>query len=74
MLANRSGCVMLPNPESRQPEIHGRRSNAYARPASLTVDGTRDLVDFFPIWLDIKGVLDALPPNEYEYRLACEAS
>ena len=34
------------------------------------VNGTRDLVDFFPVFLDIKDLLEALPPGTpYRYRL-----
>jgi hypothetical protein len=33
------------------------------------VDGLRDLVDFFPLKLDIKTVLQTLPPADYYYRL-----
>jgi hypothetical protein len=30
---------------------------------SLTIDGVRDLVDFFPVYLDIGSVVSALPPG-----------
>jgi len=36
---------------------------------SPTVDGTRDLVDFFPVYLDIKSLLDILPPDKHTYKL-----
>ena len=31
------------------------------------VDGMRDLVDFFPLHLDLKGLLGTLPSDEYSY-------
>jgi transglutaminase superfamily protein len=34
-----------------------------------TVNGTRDLVDFFPVQLDIKDVLGKLDPGQYRYAL-----
>jgi hypothetical protein len=35
-----------------------------------TVDGTRDLVDFFPVYLDIKQLLTVLPPStSIKYKL-----
>ena len=33
------------------------------------VDGMRDLVDFFPLHLDVEALLDTLPAPEYTYRL-----
>ncbi len=33
------------------------------------VNGTRDLVDFFPVWLHIDQTLKLLPPDSYDYRL-----
>lgn len=38
-------------------------------PAHLKVDGTRDLVDFFPVHLDIKDLFEAYDPARYTYRL-----
>ena len=35
-----------------------------------TVDGTRDLIDFFPVYLDIKQLLTVLPPStSIKYKL-----
>ncbi len=38
------------------------------------INGRRDTVDFFPVWLDVKTAFDVLPPGEkgIEYRL-CHA-
>lgn len=36
------------------------------------VNGTRDLVDFFPVYLDLKQVLEALPSDQYDYTLVCD--
>jgi len=36
------------------------------------VNGTRDLVDFFPVFLDIKRLLEILPSGKFDYSLACE--
>jgi hypothetical protein len=37
------------------------------------VDGTRDLIDFFPVYLNIKPVLDLLPPTDgFTYNLKQE--
>lgn len=33
------------------------------------VNGVRDLVDFFPLWLDINQLLETLPPDQYTYYL-----
>lgn len=33
------------------------------------VDGVRDLVDFFPVQLDLNGLLELYPANNYSYRL-----
>jgi hypothetical protein len=33
------------------------------------VDSVRDLVDFFPMWVDIKDALDVCPALEYDYVL-----
>jgi hypothetical protein len=33
------------------------------------IDGVRDLIDFFPVALDIKTLLGIFQPNVYEYRL-----
>ncbi len=38
------------------------------------VDGIRDLIDFFPLFIDVNPLLDALPPNQYKYRLVHEES
>jgi hypothetical protein len=36
------------------------------------ISGTRDLVDFFPVHLDIKSLIDTLPTANYLYRLKQE--
>jgi alpha-tubulin suppressor-like RCC1 family protein len=36
------------------------------------VNGTKDLVDFFPVFLDIKQLLRVLPPDKFEYILQNE--
>jgi alpha-tubulin suppressor-like RCC1 family protein/pimeloyl-ACP methyl ester carboxylesterase len=33
------------------------------------VNGIRDLVDFFPVFVDLKNTLEILPSSEYTYRL-----
>jgi probable HAF family extracellular repeat protein len=35
------------------------------------VNGTRDLIDFFPLYFDIKALLEALPGGQYDYTLTC---
>lgn len=37
------------------------------------VDGIRDLIDFFPVHLDIKSLLYAFDPAKYAYKLRSEA-
>jgi hypothetical protein len=37
--------------------------------ANHVVDGVRDLLDFFPLKLDIASVLEAFPPEQHTYRL-----
>jgi len=39
-----------------------------------TVDGIRDLVDFFPVHLDIKAALEMMPDEDFQYYLKCESS
>ncbi|MFP4353465.1 MAG: hypothetical protein ACLFTU_11600, partial [Puniceicoccaceae bacterium] len=34
------------------------------------VNGYRDLVDFFPLQLDLAEILELLPPEDFEYRLS----
>jgi hypothetical protein len=36
---------------------------------NFRIDGVRDLIDFFPVALDIKTLLGIFQPNVYEYRL-----
>ena len=38
----------------------------------MIVNGTRDLVDFFPVFLDIKALLKILPSDQYDYTLLCD--
>ena len=37
------------------------------------VDGVRDLIDFFPVALDVKALVGVFPPNVYKYRLKSAA-
>jgi hypothetical protein len=37
-----------------------------------TVDGSSDLLDFFPLYFDIKKLIEVLPPEQAEYRLVHE--
>ncbi|WP_432823271.1 transglutaminase domain-containing protein [Trichloromonas sp.] len=37
------------------------------------VDGVRDLIDFFPVTLDIAGLVRTFPPASYTYRLISNA-
>jgi hypothetical protein len=41
----------------------------YADFRGFTVDGLTDLPDFFPVQLQIKGLVDVFPPSSFEYRL-----
>jgi len=36
------------------------------------VDGRRDLLDFAPLWLDIRKLVDVLPPDSYTYKFRQE--
>ncbi len=38
--------------------------------ADLIVDGMRDLIDFFPLHLDLRAIVDLYPQAEYGYYLA----
>ncbi len=38
------------------------------------INGTRDLVDFFPVYLDIEQLIEMLPPANFDYKLQCESS
>ena len=38
----------------------------------LLVDGMRDLIDFFPLHLDLKSVLESFPESDYKYVLKHE--
>jgi hypothetical protein len=40
---------------------------------NFRIDGVRDLIDFFPVALDIKALLGIFPPNVYNYRLKSAA-
>lgn len=37
------------------------------------VDGVRDLIDFFPVALDVKSLVGVFPTNIYQYQLKSEA-
>lgn len=39
---------------------------------TLDVDGSSDLLDFFPLYLDIKQLIQVMPPEQAEYRLVHE--
>jgi hypothetical protein len=39
---------------------------------TFQIDGMRDLVDFFPLHLDIKQMLEVLPPEQFSYFLKHE--
>jgi hypothetical protein len=41
---------------------------------SQGVDGVRDLVDFFPLWFDIKSILEAMPTSDFDYFIKHEDS
>ncbi len=43
--------------------------NGSANYADDHVNGVRDLIDFFPVWVDIRDTLAILSPNEYDYVL-----
>jgi hypothetical protein len=49
-------------------DVPGGGSNA----TNNVVDGSRDLVDFAPLFLDIKTMLDVLPPDTCTYKLKQE--
>ena len=44
----------------------------FGNASSMNVNGVRDLVDFFPVYLDIKGLFDIFDPNLYTYKLKSE--
>ena len=46
----------------------------FGNASSMNVNGVRDLVDFFPVYLDIKGLFDIFDPNLYTYKLKSEDS
>jgi hypothetical protein len=49
------------------PDYFGNNPNYFAN----TVSGRADLLDFFPVWVNLKKMLDVLPPgNGIEYRLS----
>jgi probable HAF family extracellular repeat protein len=37
-----------------------------------SIDGTRDLVDFFPLFVDVRGLLQVLPADRFMYKLKQE--
>ncbi|ABQ24274.1 transglutaminase domain-containing protein [Geotalea uraniireducens] len=39
-------------------------------PLQTSIPGTRDLVDWFPVQLDMKGLFNAYPPGVYDYFLS----
>jgi hypothetical protein len=41
---------------------------------TFIVDGTRDLVDWFPVFVDLKSTLDLLNPDDYEFKLCCKSN
>ena len=52
-------------------DIQGSSAPNYA---DTHIDGERDLVDFFPVWLDLHDVLAVLPASDYSYWLKQEDS
>jgi hypothetical protein len=54
-----------------QSEVSGDDASGASSPdySDDKIDGLRDMIDFFPVWLDIKDALDVLPAAEYEYLL-----
>jgi hypothetical protein len=56
--------------ETSGDDIPGQPANR-ADAVNDHVDGMRDLVDFFPVYLDIKGLLGVLPPSgDVTYKLS----
>ena len=45
------------------------KSSGYINADDFYVNGVRDLIDFFPVWLDIKDLLSAYDPGSYTYKL-----
>ncbi|MHB8881819.1 MAG: alpha/beta hydrolase family protein [Thermodesulfovibrionales bacterium] len=44
----------------------------YMNYETSVVNGVRDLIDFFPVYLDIKDLLNAFDPGSYSYKLQSE--
>lgn len=55
-----------PNKEHVGDDAPGASSPDYQ---SGDVDGTRDLADFFPLYFDIKKMVEVLPPDTHTYKL-----
>jgi hypothetical protein len=49
-------------------DIPGQNKDQY----KSKIPGVRDLVDWFPLYVDIKDILKVLPADEYEYCLSTE--
>jgi hypothetical protein len=41
---------------------------------NFRIDGLCDLIDFFPLWLDMKQLFEILPPESCQYRLKQEGA
>ena len=59
------------NDDDPQSEVSGDDTSGASSPdhSDDKIDGLRDMIDFFPVWLDIKDALDILPAVDYEYLL-----
>jgi len=66
------------NDDDDEADVGGSNNNNSDVPASagngadLVVNGIRDLLDFFPLWLDIKQMLEVLPKDQFDYVLESE--
>jgi hypothetical protein len=59
----------LPGTE-RGENAHDRPGQPNSDAGNSQVDGMRDLIDFFPLHLDLPETLRLLPPSEYRYSLS----
>lgn len=57
------------NGEEAHDDVPRGAGSANRDSANQTVDGSCDLLDFFPVYFDIKKLLEVLPPDQAEYRL-----
>ena len=54
------------------PRVNNYAMQPYLNNSDKVVNGTRDLIDFFPVWLDIKDLLKVFDPGIYAYKLQSE--